>query len=313
MAYVGKTHFLDTPGSGNEWSNLLSRYSWGAPVGNVLWVSSGTGTNGTGYGFSPASPLASLDYALGLTKPNNHDYVLLLPNHVETLTAAGSSLGNGGVFAGNTLSAGVTVQGLGNGRERPTFNYTTAIGASFNVSAANFTIRNCVFTPTGFSAITAAMNVTAADFTMDGCEWQISTGTNAPVLGILTAATAARFRVVNSLFKGPATSTDTCTACIKHEVGIDFDISNNFFIGKLTQAVLNATTILGGRITGNFAHIYTGTKAFALAAGTTGVGTNNRIVVPSGTAPVVGAGFSWTANQYTTEALTIGTPTALAF
>ncbi len=87
----------------------------------------------------------------------------------------------------------------------------------------------------------------------------------------------------------------------------------NYFRGKLTQGILNATTILGGLIEGNFFHIYTGTKGIALAAGTTGYGTNNRFAVPSGTSPVVGAGFTWSNNGYSTEALTIGTPTAGAF
>lgn len=310
MAYSGKTNFAQSAaaGSGNERSYLNALFQFGLPSGNILYVHSVTGVNGAGYGFSPLSPFASLDYALGKTRPDSDDWILLLPNHVETLTAAGTSLGNGGVFAGPTLSNGVTVLGLGNGRNRPTFNYTTAITASFNISAANFTIKNCVFTPTGFGAITAAMNVTGADFSMEDCEWQISTGTNAPVLGILTAATAARLKILRSRFLGPATSTQTCTACIQHEVGIDFVIKDCEFTGKMTQAILNATTLLGGLIDNNRFVIATGTKAIAMAAASTPFISNNRINVPSGTAPIVAAAGFVAGNIYSAAAgVTAGT------
>jgi hypothetical protein len=236
-----------------------------------------------------------------------------MPGHVETLTAAGSSLGNGGVFIGATLSNDVEIIGLGFGRNRPVFNYTTAAAASMNISAAGVKIRNCVFTPNGVSAVTAAINVTGADFVMDSCEMQISTGTNACVLGILTAATAARMQVLNSRFLGPASSTQTCTAAIQHEVGIDYRITGCEFIGKMTQAILNATTILGGLIDTNFFHIYTGTKAISLAAASTAFISNNRIIVASGTAPIVSVGGSFSGNHYTTEANTLAAGTADAF
>jgi hypothetical protein len=313
--YLGKTHFAEVTGSGYEWANLLSRYlpPGIAPQGNVYFVDSNSGTNSAGYGFSPAAAFKTLDYALGQTRPDTDDWVFLLPNHVETLTAAGTSLGNGGVFAGPTLSNGVTVQGIGNGRNRPTLNYTTAIGASFNVSALNFTIRNCVFTPNGFGAITAAMNVTGADFSMDNCEWQLSTGTNAPVLGILTAATATRFTVTNSRFLGPATSTQTCTAAIQHEVGIDYVIKGCEFMGKFTQAIKNVAAILGGLIHDNSFHMYSSNLAIVVAAGSTPVISRNRIVVAAGTAPITGTIASYVNNSWTTEGVGISAGAALTF
>lgn len=270
-------------------------------TGNIFWVNSVTGTNSASYGSNPNAPLASLDYALGLSTSGAFDRFYLMPGHVEILTAAGSSLGNGGVFVGSTLSNNVEIIGLGLGRYRPTFNYTTAAGASMNVTAAGVTIRNCVFTPNGVSAVTAALNVTGADFVMDGCEMQISTGTNACVLGILTAATAARMQILNTRFLGPATSTQTCTAAIQHEVGIDFVIKGCEFIGKLTQGILGATTILGGLIDSCNFHIYTGTEAISLAAASTPYIVNCRMCVPSGTAPIISAAGSFSGNRYTTE------------
>ena len=277
-------------------------------TGERFWVNSVTGQNASGYGRNPDAPFASVDYAMGLITSGAGDIVYVMPGHTETLTAAGTSLGNGGVFIGSTLSNGVSIIGLGNGRSRPVFNYTTAAGASMNISAANVTIKNCVFTPNGVGAVTAAINVTGADFTMENCELQISAGTTACVLGILTAATAARMKILNSRFIGPATSTQTCTACIKHEVGIDYVISGCYFTGKLTQAILNATTVLGGLIDDNRFVIATGTVAITMAAASTPFISNNRINVPSGTAPIVAAAGFVAGNTYSAAAgVTAGT------
>jgi hypothetical protein len=294
-----KTHFART--GGQQWIDSFYRPPF--TTGNALFADSVNGTAG-GTGFSPETATSTMILAQTAATASQGDTVYVAPGHAEAITGA----------AGMTFSkAGVTYVGLGSGRNRPTITFSTGTDAQMIVSGANITFRNFVFDFTGVSAIVAAISVTGADVAFEDCDFIISTGTNAPVLGILTAATAARFRVERCRATGPATSTDTCTAWIKHEVGINFLFRDNFAIGKFTQAILNATTILGGEITSNRFHIYTGTKAIALAAGTTGVGYNNRITVPSGTAPVVGAGFSWAGNIYTTEALTIGTPTAGAF
>lgn len=284
-------------------------------TGNIFFVNSVTGTNSSGYGNNPDSPFASLDYAASQVTSNNGDRVYLMPGHVETLTAAGSALGNGGVFIGSTLSNGVEIIGLGRGRNRPKFNYTTAVGASMNVAAANVTIRNCVFTPNGIDNITAAINVTGADFWMDNCDWEIcnSAADKQMAIGILTAATATRFKVTNTSFRGPATVTGTtCSACIKHEVGVDFEIDNCDFHGKMTQGILNATTVLGGKIHNCRFQIYTGTKGIALAAATTALITNNRFNVPSGTAPIVAAAGFVAGNIYSAAAgVTAGTASTI--
>lgn len=211
-------------------------------------------------------------------------------------------------------TAGVSYKGLGNGRKRPVITFSTSTAAQMIVSGAQIAFDNMIFDFTGIDAIVAAISITGADVSFTNCEFICQTSTSGVVRGILTAATASRLRIDSCRFLGVQTSTGTTTtACISHEVGENFQITNNFFVGKMTQAILNAATILDGLIAGNQFHIYTGTKAIALASGTTGSGFNNRMVVASGTTPIVGAGFSWNSNGYTTEALTIGTPTAGAF
>ncbi len=298
--FGGKTQF--SQGGGNDNSLLNRMYFTPNRFGNVRSVYSGA--TGSATGISPTDAYATLIAAQTGAVADNDDIIYVLPGHVEDVAGA----------AAMTFSkAGVVYQGVGMGLARPTLTWKTTANAQVIVSGARITFRNLVFDLTGVSAVVAAFSVTGADVAFEDCHFIMSTGTNAAVLGILTAATATRFRVENCRFTGPATSTDTVTACIKHEVGINFVFKNNFFIGKMTQGILNATTILGGEISDNRFHIYTGTKGIALAAGTTGVGYNNRLTVPSGTTPVVGAGFSWAGNLYTTEALAVGTPTAAAF
>ena len=275
-------------------------------TGNIFFVNSATGTNSVGYGNNPDAPFASVDYAVSRVTSNKGDRIYVMPGHVETLSAAGSSLGNGGVFIGATLSNGVSIIGLGVGANRPAFNYTTAIGASMDITAANVLIRNCTFT-VNFDALTAMVNVTGADVTFDQCEFRSVASTTCPVLGILTAATAARLAVTNSRFLGFAAQTTTTTAWIKHEVGVDYLIQNNYLSGKCTQAILNATTILRGLIDNNRI-VVTTNDAIVMAAASTPLISNNRMNVSGGTAPITAAAGFMAGNVYSAAAgVTAGT------
>lgn len=231
------------------------------------------------------------------------DVILVLPGHTESIVGAGTIA---------LSKAGIRIIGLGIGRLRPILTWSTSTAAQITVTGANTSFENMVFDLTGITAVVAAFSVTAADVSFLGCEFIISTGTNAPVLGILTAATAARLRVENCRFIGPAVSTATCTAAIQHEVGIDYIIRNNEFKGKFTQAILNATTLLGGLIDNNRFVIGTGTVAITMAAASTPFIVNNRINVPSGTAPIVAAAGFVAGNVYSAAAgVTAGTASTI--
>lgn len=262
-------------------------------TGNYWFVSSTAGSNGNN-GKSKSSPFATLAQAVLAATASNGDVVVVMPGHAETITGA----------AGITFSkAGVYFIGLGTGHNRPSITFTTAIGAQIIVSGANVTFDNIFFDFTGFDAITAAISVTGADVTFVNSEFKTNSGTAGVVLGILTAATATRFRVENCLFFGTAANTGTTTtAQIKHEVGIDYVIRNNYFTGKMTQSILNVTTILGGLIDNNRFVVATGTVAITMAAASTPFISNNRINVPSGTAPIVAAAGFVAGNVYSAAA-----------
>lgn len=297
---MSKTHFPRT--GGQQWVDSFYRPPL-VTTGNAIYCDSASGST-TGPGFSPETPYSTLISAMGGCTASNGDVVFVAPGHAESVIGA----------AGMTFSkAGVTYHGLGLGRNRPTITFSTDTAAQMIVSAANVTFKNFVFDFTGIDAIVAAISVTGADVAFEDCEFIVNSATAGVVLGILTAATAARLRVERCRFLGPAVNTGTTvTACIKHEVGVDYVIKDCYFTGKMTQAILNATALLRGVIDSNRFVIATGTVAITMHASSTPFIVNNRINVPSGTAPIVAAAGFVAGNVYSAAAgVTAGTASTI--
>lgn len=259
----------------------------------VWWVDSSATTNGATGGYYPNFPANTLTVAQSLTTAGRGDVVYVGPSHAESVVGA----------AGITLSVDdVFYIGIGVGLARPVITFSTSIAAQMVISGNGIVIRNMVFDCTGIDAITAAIKVTGASVAFEDCEFITNTGTAGCVLGILTAATATRFRVERCRFIGPAINTGTTTtAQIKHEVGTDYVIKDNYFAGKTTNAILNATTVLRGLIDSNRI-VTTGTAAINMAAASTPFITNNRMNVASGTAPIVAAAGFMAGNVYSAAA-----------
>lgn len=298
---ASKTHFSRS--GGNQW--VSSFYPTFPFVGNVYYADSNVASAGNGY--SPESAFATINAAVAACTADNGDVVIVAPNHVETVIAAGTL---------TIAVAGVTILGLGLGRQRPKINYTTAAAASVNITAARVTLDNLVFTPTGFAAITAAINISAADVTIQNCEMETATATNQAVLGILTTAGANRFKLYNCFIHGSLNAGTTSQISL---VGGDsIIIENNVIIGACTTSAGNiagATTdstnlvIHNNRILNSTA---SSTKAIVLTASSTGFITNNRLCILSSTAPVTGAAMNVGGNTYSAAAgITAGTASTI--
>lgn len=195
--------------------------------GNIFWVDSGSGSN-TNDG-THVRPYATLDFAVGKCTANNGDLILVKAGHTETVTAAG----------GLDLDvAGITIIGLGNGSDRPTVNFTTAVTADMDVGADNITISNFLFTG-GIDALTGPIDVNAADFTMLDCETKDVTGQATDF--IVTDANASRLMIDGWTHRGAAAAGGASALQI---VGGDGATVRNFFIdGNFdTAAIENVTT-----------------------------------------------------------------------
>lgn len=192
-------------------------------TGKIFYVSSGTGSNSND-GLAIDTPLATIDYAVSKCTANKGDVIVVMPGHTETVTAA----------AGIELDvAGISVIGLGRGSVRPTVNFTTAVGASFKVSAANITVANILFTG-GIDALTNPVHIVAADCSLINIETKDVTGQATD--WILTTAAADRL-VIDGWRHDGATAAGTNAALAI--VGGDritvknFNIDGNFAVGAI--------------------------------------------------------------------------------
>jgi hypothetical protein len=178
------------------------------PIGsNYLFVDSNSGSDGGDGSFE--FPYATLDFAIGRCTASKGYIIVCKQGHAETLTSA------------ITMDvAGVTVVGLGVGRNRPAFtaNFGSA-GDTLTVTAANCAINNLRFVASSASQ-NAQVNVAAADFMMSNCV--IEQGAN-NLIGVTVASGGDRFVFDNCLWLGTGNGPD---------VAIDFEssASDNFAI-----------------------------------------------------------------------------------
>ena len=134
--------------------NVLNTYA-----GNVFWVDSNTGSDGNSGTYR--QPLALIDTAIGKCTASNGDIIMVFPGHAETVTTS---------IAADV--AGISIIGLGNGSNRPTLVGPSA-DATIDVTAANITIRNLVFSADAGTtqAATQKIYVNAANCEISDCEF----------------------------------------------------------------------------------------------------------------------------------------------
>lgn len=145
--------------------------SFGVPViggnilttGNVYFVDSGSANavDDTAHGTDPSRPFATIDYAVGRCTANNGDYILVMPGHAETVSAAG----------GLDLDvAGITVVGIGSGSSQPTVTLGTVATADIDIDAANVTVENLNLVA-NFADVAVIFDVNSDDFTVRNCRF----------------------------------------------------------------------------------------------------------------------------------------------
>lgn len=270
-------------------------------VGKVLFVSSVYGnSNAEG---SLYNPFSSIQTAFAYSGLAYGDAIVSLPGHTETITSA----------AGTALSvAGVRVIALGTGTRRATLNFTTATTASLKVTAANCSLEGFYVNLTSVDALANPIHVDAADFQMINCEILQANATNQAVYSVLTTANADRMRITNCFFHG--SSDAGATAAIGIVGGDSIVIENCKMIGAYTAGIggINqiTTTTTNCFVVNNLINNLTAssTKAMVFTASSTGMISNNRMQILSGTAPITGAAMSWVGgNYYAATIATAGT------
>lgn len=174
------------------------------------------------------APFSTIDYAVGQCAANRGDVIFVRPGHTETVTAAG----------GLDLDvAGIALIGLGSGSNRPTINFTTAVGADMDVDAANITMVNFLFTG-GIDALTGPIDVNAADFKLLDCEWRDVTGQATDV--IVADANADRLLIDGYFHNGAAAAGGASAIAL---TGMDNPVIRNFkIIGNFSVGAIDIRT-----------------------------------------------------------------------
>jgi hypothetical protein len=129
--------------------------------GNVFWVDSGASNSSDGNNGTFKQPLATLDTAIGKCTASNGDLIVIQAGHSETVTTS---------IAADVV--GITIVGLGNGDNRPSFVGPNA-DACIDVSANNVALVNLRFTADAGTtqAATQKLNITGTYCTVEGCEF----------------------------------------------------------------------------------------------------------------------------------------------
>lgn len=240
---------------------VLNAYSKG-----VLWVDSNGAQTGNG---TFQRPFLTIDAAINHAAAG--DIIAVKEGHSETVTAAA------GIDAD---VAGISIIGLGNGRRRPTVNFTTATTADIDIDAANISISNMFFDLTGVDALVAPFDVNAADFTLEGCEILMADACGQAVECILTATAADRMRVIGNTFRATNAGANNAISIEGTPDGIE--IAYNHIYGDFADACIhnpacNVATNL--KIHHNYLqNDQNGDHAIELVSASTGVIHDNMLV-----------------------------------
>lgn len=153
-------------------------------------------------------PFKTIEGALGNGKLTNFagrgDYVMVMPNHVETVS-------NATLMALNC--AGVTVIGMGTGDARPTINFGAA-AASIVINGANMGFVNMRFVA-NFANVAACFTVNAKNFYVGNCDF-IDNSSALNFVNIVqanvTSNAADGLYMADNNFYGLGAASNTCFA-----------------------------------------------------------------------------------------------------
>lgn len=187
-------------------------------------------------GASWDSAKATIQQAVDLAAAD--DTIHVAPNHVETITAA----------AGLVIDvAGLTLIGYGNGNRRPQINFTTAVGADMDITAAGVTMINFRFTG-GFDALTNPVHLAAADISLIDIVTEDVTGQATDF--IVTTDACDRLLISGWEHRGAAAAgADTAISLVGGDDWVieDFNIYGNFAVAGIENVTTAANRVrIGG-------------------------------------------------------------------
>lgn len=234
-------------------------------TGNVFFVHSGTGNNTTYAGTTAQAPFATINYAMGFCTASKGDQIIVMPGHAENITAATTLAVN---------VAGVSIIGLGRGRNRPVLSFTNTAG-KIPITGANCRLSNLVFLA-DVSAVVTGISVEANDVEIDNCYFGfVDTGDDFAIMVLVSGVD--RLNCHHNHFV--AENAAGCNAGIQIVDALDTIFAYNIMEGDYTTANINGVTTLstGLFVIGNFLRNSDTTAGVLLttAANSTGLAAYN--------------------------------------
>ena len=235
-------------------------------TGSVFFVDSVTGSNNNS-GLDSDHPVATISYANDLCTANKGDIIFCMPNHAETLSAAG----------GITLdTAGVSVIGLGRGTDRPEITLGTTEAADVLISGANVTLENMYFDLTAIDALEMAIDINATDAKVIGCEFLMADGTGQAEEAINVAAAAHNAQIIGNKFVAP----DAGGVAAIHMVGgvNKYVVKDNWIDGAFSIACIYSTAASIGLVVSDNYMRNTGANLPCINLGLTSVASYGMVI-----------------------------------
>lgn len=204
-------------------------------VGSTAVPGGVVGVDAAQLGDRPQQPYATIDFAIGQCVANRGDTVIVLPGHLETVTAAN----------GLDLDvAGVRVHGLGWGLSRPQVNFTTAVGANCRLNANSVWVENLRFTG-GIDNLTNVIVVNGVtDCVLRNIEYRDVTGQAA--IGVSVANNSDRLLIDGFRYLGD--SAVGTTRAIQLNGADDFVLRNFYIYGNFSTSAIDMVTTLSARV-----------------------------------------------------------------
>jgi hypothetical protein len=169
----------------------------------------------------------TLGAALGACRANRGDVIYVLPGHTESVTTT------------PTFVAGVSIIGVGNGDERPTFNWTAA-SSQWSIAVANVRIANCILNlaATAATVTTKAITIAGASMAFEGCKILVggAGGTQLVTIGIELTTGADKFAMLGCEIYAPA------DAAVVTLIKLTNAVDNAQFFGNYIDVGMAATT-----------------------------------------------------------------------
>lgn len=204
-------------------------------TGDIWFVGSTVSgaTDGAGYGQSPISPCATIDYAIGLATASQGDIIYVMPGHAETIAAAGIDVDK----------AGLSIIGLGVGNNRPTITLN-ATTSDVDIDAAGVLIRGLRFV-SSVNNLAWFIDVNTAYFTMEDCEFVTASATEAyNFINIATTVDNFIFRRCRFLQPTDPNGTDggANTGCFYIDDSENILIEDCEFLGEFETSIIHNDT-----------------------------------------------------------------------